>query len=497
MEDYVPGSISQFLNPSAPVPDDIIETGLASSSSSKSPPPPPPPKRKLQASSDALKVSKKARASEEANAKHSHSKSRTTLANSHRRDAVSRKTSGHHNHSVEDDEEDDDEKLSEEEPPEYEEKNDDLTDEDNDAVPQQETQTSVSKFSSSSRSQPPPPRSRHAAAARPAGEEELEGSEEKESSEAAEKRIREAEERNERTIFVGNVPIGIKRKAIEKVFSQYGDVESVRCRSIAFQNPKLPRKAAYVLKNFHEQRDSMNAYVVFAQKESVEKALACNGQLIGDKHVHVDRAATPSVDHTKSVFVGNLPFISNEEQLRELFKPIGNVEAVRIVRDRVSNVGKGFGYVRFQSTADAKSALALHGTQFMGRELRVFRALDKEKAAQKSKSPKAFFLQRTIRKSGSTDGSKAERNQSAPKNGRKGSRAFFEGDHTAENALKHGAQVKHMIRRRSRAEQRDRSISKARAKPKTKSRDPKVKAAKHQKKMAKRGAAGKASSAKH
>ena len=57
-------------------------------------------------------------------------------------------------------------------------------------------------------------------------------------------------------------PFFLQTQAIQKVFSQYGKVESVRLRSIAFDNPKLPRKAALIAKNFHKDRDSVNAYVV-------------------------------------------------------------------------------------------------------------------------------------------------------------------------------------------------------------------------------------------
>lgn len=97
---------------------------------------------------------------------------------------------------------------------------------------------------------------------------------------------------------------------IQRIFSQYGEVESVRCRSISFENPKLPRKAAFILKNFHQDRDSMNAYVVFKNKETVDKALAYNGELIGDKHVRVDRADTELVGYCTSLSSPFLPLAS-------------------------------------------------------------------------------------------------------------------------------------------------------------------------------------------
>ncbi len=91
-------------------------------------------------------------------------------------------------------------------------------------------------------------------------------------------------------------------------FSDCGAVESVRIRSIPIGDPKLPRKAAYILKEFHKERDTANAYVVFKEPTSVEKALLNNQTVFMDKHIRVDSAATPTLQQTNSVFVGNLAY---------------------------------------------------------------------------------------------------------------------------------------------------------------------------------------------
>lgn len=38
-------------------------------------------------------------------------------------------------------------------------------------------------------------------------------------------------EAEERTIFVGNLPITVKRPTLQKLFSKFGDIDSVRIRS--------------------------------------------------------------------------------------------------------------------------------------------------------------------------------------------------------------------------------------------------------------------------
>ncbi|CAN0582185.1 unnamed protein product, partial [Ectocarpus sp. 12 AP-2014] len=47
------------------------------------------------------------------------------------------------------------------------------------------------------------------------------------------------------------------------------------------------------------------------------QALAANGTDVGGKHVRVDRAKSGEYDHTRSVFLGNLPMDAGEEEVRQ------------------------------------------------------------------------------------------------------------------------------------------------------------------------------------
>ena len=90
-------------------------------------------------------------------------------------------------------------------------------------------------------------------------------------------------------------------------------------------------------------------YIVFKDKESVEKALAENGAAFEDKHLRVDKVEQDGKKDTKrSVFVGNVNFKASEEDLRSFFKDCGDVSNVRLVRDKTLNIGKGFGFVQFK-----------------------------------------------------------------------------------------------------------------------------------------------------
>ena len=80
-----------------------------------------------------------------------------------------------------------------------------------------------------------------------------------------------------------------------------------------------------------------------------------------------------------SLFVGNFPYNTTEEQLRELFAQHGTVESVRIINDRETGMSRGFGFVDMTTDAEAENAIAeLNGADYNGRALKVNRSRPKE-----------------------------------------------------------------------------------------------------------------------
>ncbi len=78
------------------------------------------------------------------------------------------------------------------------------------------------------------------------------------------------------------------------------------------------------------------------------------------------------------LYVGNLPYTTSEEDLRNLFSQYGNVESVAVITDRETGRSKGFGFVEFADDNEAKSAItALSGQEISGRALTVNEARPK------------------------------------------------------------------------------------------------------------------------
>ena len=72
-----------------------------------------------------------------------------------------------------------------------------------------------------------------------------------------------------------------------------------------------------------------------------------------------------------TIFVGNLAFKANSDQLSDLFSQYGVVSHVRIMMDRVTRRPRGFGFVEMDGKGAKKAIQALDGSEFMGRPLRV------------------------------------------------------------------------------------------------------------------------------
>ncbi|HEV3511713.1 MAG TPA: RNA-binding protein [Candidatus Sulfotelmatobacter sp.] len=84
----------------------------------------------------------------------------------------------------------------------------------------------------------------------------------------------------------------------------------------------------------------------------------------------------------KNIFVGNLSFNTNEDELRQLFESYGQVDRVSIMTDRDTGRSRGFGFVEMASNEDGEKAIAgLNGSQVGGRTINVNEARPKAERA--------------------------------------------------------------------------------------------------------------------
>ena len=100
----------------------------------------------------------------------------------------------------------------------------------------------------------------------------------------------------------------------------------------------------------------------------------------------------------KSVYVGNLPYATTDDELKALFEPFGTVLSAKIKTDRDTGRPLGYGFVQMEDADAAKAIQALDGKEHAGRNLRVNES--REKNSSGDRPPRRDSNDRSARPSG-------------------------------------------------------------------------------------------------
>ena len=239
---------------------------------------------------------------------------------------------------------------------------------------------------------------------------------------------------------MGNVPVDTSAKKLQKLFRASGKIDKIWFRSICTaEESKKPKKAKILTKEFGNSKDSKNAYILYREEQSCQAAkLQFNQVLFEQRHLRVDTCGeslaeqgefkkisrsgrntcvNPWEDFTKTLFIGNLPFIVSEEEVRAQFADCGTIENVRLVRDSKTHLGKGIGYVMFSTKEEMQSALkAKKDLKFKGRELRINRAVEPKRREKKKQRKEAALAERRERRKQKEIGSDTDEELNVPRN---------------------------------------------------------------------------------
>lgn len=74
---------------------------------------------------------------------------------------------------------------------------------------------------------------------------------------------------------------------------------------------------------------------------------------------------------TKTLYVGNLPWTTTEEDLSAFFAPLGEVKSTRIITDRETGRSRGFGFVEVNDEDAERVISATNGRNLGGRTIVV------------------------------------------------------------------------------------------------------------------------------
>lgn len=81
---------------------------------------------------------------------------------------------------------------------------------------------------------------------------------------------------------------------------------------------------------------------------------------------------------SKTLYVGNLPWQTTENDLADVFRQHGTVISSRIVTDRDTGRARGFGFVEVEDADADKMVAALNDTELGGRRVVVNEAKQRQ-----------------------------------------------------------------------------------------------------------------------
>ena len=76
-----------------------------------------------------------------------------------------------------------------------------------------------------------------------------------------------------------------------------------------------------------------------------------------------------------NIYVGNLDYGLQENELEDIFRQYGEVSSVKIIKDKYTGKAKGFGFIEMPDDGEANTAIEeLNGKELNGRQMKVNKA---------------------------------------------------------------------------------------------------------------------------
>ena len=89
-----------------------------------------------------------------------------------------------------------------------------------------------------------------------------------------------------------------------------------------------------------------------------------------------------------NIYIGNLSDHTTEDMLKTLFAEFGEIESVKVIKDRFSGRTKGYGFIDMPSNSEADQAIkALNGNRLDGSHIKVKPA---DSGGKKKKKKRSF-----------------------------------------------------------------------------------------------------------
>lgn len=173
-------------------------------------------------------------------------------------------------------------------------------------------------------------------------------------------------------LFISNLNYDTDEQALEQRFQESGtiseckiirDTTTRQSRGFGFLTYQNPTDAGEAILRFNgTEIDGKEIRIEFAKKSRPRNQRERSRSPVGD-----------GKDQTgKNLYVTNLSYSTQEEDLRGIFDEFGSIADCKIVRDFETRKSRGFGFVTFSELEDANKARnRLNGREIEGREIRI------------------------------------------------------------------------------------------------------------------------------
>ncbi|XP_018307417.1 nucleolar protein 12 [Mycetomoellerius zeteki] len=178
-----------------------------------------------------------------------------------------------------------------------------------------------------------------------------------------------------RIILIDNIPKPTPSYEIAEMCAEFGKYEIFEARPYPafFTDLKMqPLEPLDWLNRDYPDLETFSVNVLYKSRQDALKAMKhMHGMMFARNYLNVITADLTEQEPDHAVYVTNIRKTMPDNDLWEMFKQCGSIVRIRNVRDPISGLNKGFGYVSFNNEAAVKYALTLDGVKLNGRRIKV------------------------------------------------------------------------------------------------------------------------------
>eukprot|EP00521_Asterionellopsis_glacialis_P014551 CAMPEP_0195292048 /NCGR_PEP_ID=MMETSP0707-20130614/8581_1 /TAXON_ID=33640 /ORGANISM="Asterionellopsis glacialis, Strain CCMP134" /LENGTH=363 /DNA_ID=CAMNT_0040352427 /DNA_START=35 /DNA_END=1126 /DNA_ORIENTATION=+ len=187
------------------------------------------------------------------------------------------------------------------------------------------------------------------------------------------------------TMFIGNLNFDTTDAEIRDLFAEFGKVELVSVP----RNNETGKSRGFAFVDMSSEEELQAAIDALNGTQLAGRTIRVNKSLPKDKMTKKPRNRNEVEDGFMKIYVGNIPFDTNRDELVEFYEQYGNVKEVYIPTDVNTGGPRGFAFVTM-AEEDALNAIdETNGVMYQGRTLAVSKPLPRgEKAPPRSFAPR-------------------------------------------------------------------------------------------------------------